>query len=224
MRILTTIGGVLVAVAFTLAAGVLHGWLTDRWGPSEQTLAIGRKLKEFPSQFGPSGRWQCQSEEDLAPDSKAQLQPAGYVVRRYSNRETGDSVQVTILLGAAAPMSVHTPEVCLSSREYDVVEQRREAGFPDDQGPDRLWYVTFRSRNLQNDVVRVYYGWTTGRSWVAAESPRWKFLGRPYLYKIQLSGHVAPSADPSVGDPCRKFLEDLLPALKPYLISRDSSR
>jgi hypothetical protein len=48
-------------------------------------------------------------------------------------------------------------------------------------------------------------------------------MGKPYLYKIQLSGPVAPSADPSLGDPCRQFLEDLLPALKPYLISTDST-
>jgi hypothetical protein len=198
--------------------------MTGRWGPSEEALAAGRRLKEFPGQFGPSGRWQRQSEGELDPTAKGQLQPAAAVLGRYTNRETGQSVQVTILVGRAAPMSVHTPEVCLSSQAYDVVEQRREAGFPDDEGNEhRLWYVTFRARNLQNDVVRVYYGWTTGGSWVAAENPRLEFMGRPYLYKIQLSGQVTPSADPSLGDPCRQFLEDLLPALKPYLISTDSS-
>lgn len=221
---MTTIGGVLVALAITVAGGVIHGRLTDRWGSSERALAAGQKLKEFPSQFGPLGRWQRQSEDELDATSKGQLQPAGYIVRRYSNRETGQSVQVTILVGPAAPMSVHTPEICLSSREYDVVEQRREAGFRDDEDTEhRLWYVTFRSRSLQNDVVRVYYGWTTGGSWAAAENPRISFAGQRYLYKMQVSGQMAPSADPSLVDPCRQFLEDLLPALKPYLISTDSS-
>jgi flagellin-like protein len=224
MRALTSIFGVLVAVAITLAAGAIHGRLTNRWGLSENAVAAGRRLEELPSQFGPSGRWQLQASEELDATSIAMLQPAGYILRRYRNQETGDSVQMVVLLGQPAPISVHTPEICYSSRNYDIREDREEESFVDAKGKEhQFWGLTFRSHSLNADILRVYYGWSTGSRWVAATHPRMSFARQPYLYKIQLAGYLPPSADPKTADPCRQFIEDLLPALKEYMVEPSSA-
>ena len=110
-RFLFSLAVVLIA-ALTVLSGIVHGRMSNRWGPSPDTLAAAAKLAEIPQRFGD---WRQQGADELDKSSRDELQPAGYFVRRYENRQTGDIVSVTLLLGRPGPISVHTPEVCLAA-------------------------------------------------------------------------------------------------------------
>ena len=67
-------------------------------------------------------------------------------------------------------------------------------------------------------MLRVYYGWSEGGPWLAPDSSRLAFAGRPYLYKIQVASQHAPGDAPEADDPCLQFLKAFLPVLKDHLV------
>ena len=69
------------------------------------------------------------------------------------------------------------------------------------QGQDeQFWALTFKNKNLQEDLLRVYYAWTTGDHWSAPNDARYSFTGWPYLYKIQASCEMPAGTDLKSGD------------------------
>ena len=77
--------------------------------------------------------------------------------------------------------------------------------------------MTFQENSLEANLERVYYAWSTGSRWTASGS-KFAFVRRPYLYKIQAMTVVPPGTDLKENDPCRRFLEDLVPTVRKYMI------
>jgi hypothetical protein len=210
---------VVLVVGLTILAGVLHGRMSDRWGPVADTLAAADKLKEIPNEFGD---WRLQSSEELGKVSLEQLQPAAYLVNKYQNQKTGDVVEMTLLLGRPGPISVHTPEVCFGTKNYKSRGERQKVAIRGPAGgDDEFWALDFKTISLRGDLLRTYYAWSPGDRWQALKNARFWSAGLPYLYKIQLSCLLPPGAtDPqSSDDPCRKFLREFVPEAKKYLIA-----
>ncbi|MBN2294090.1 MAG: exosortase-associated EpsI family protein [Pirellulales bacterium] len=208
---------VLIACGLTLTSGVIQGQLSNRWGPPPAMITAAEQLKGVPSHFG---SWRITSEDDVDELTRHMLQLAGYVNRSYVDEETGQVVHVAVLLGPAGRISVHTPEVCFSSREYNQMDPRKRVTVKADKNAEEygeLWQLTFRSRDVSRHQLCVYYGWSRGGRWSASESARWEYAGSPYLYKIQLAARVPPGKTAEEFDPCKKFLVDFLPVLKPHL-------
>lgn len=207
---------IVLVVGLTLLSGIIHGRMSDRWGPPQDSLAAANKLAEIPDQFG---GWKLQISEEISDSVVEMLECAGYINRTYVNQETGESVNVAILLGPPGPISVHTPEICYSSRDYAIVGEPQQVTVRSSQGSDdEFWAMTFQSRDLSADILRVYYAWSTGGGWSAAKAPRFTFAACPYLYKIQLAGHLPPGADAEASDPCRSFLQNFVPVATRYLV------
>jgi hypothetical protein len=198
--------GVLLVTGVTLLSGVIHGRVSGRWHSLKELQAAAERLKEVPAEFGP---WRMKSSQEMGVNELQILQCAGFIRREYVNRQTGEVVHVVVIVGPTGPTSVHRPEVCYSSRDHVVVDQRREAAMPGDAG-DRLWATTFQSQGLDAGLLRVYYGWSPGDRWSAPEEARREFAGRPYLYKIQVESQVSTS-EIKQSDPCYNFLKDFLP-------------
>ena len=199
-------------MALTLAGGVLEGRIRNRWGPSETMLAAAQKLEDVPHQFGGPGndRWQLQSSETMNPYVIEMLECTGYIVRTYANPRTGESVSLFVIVGPAGPIAVHTPEICYSSQNYKSRDPRKRVAIADAQGQDdQFWALTFKTKDVREDLLRVYYAWSTGNRWSAPNDARFAFAGWPYLYKIQLSSHLPAGTDLKTGDTCREILEGL---------------
>ena len=197
-----------IGTSLTVASGAVYGRLSQRWGPPVDLVAAAKHLQTFPKELGD---WQLLNEQPMSESTIRMLACAGYVHRRYVNRRTGDTVALAIIVGPPGPTAVHTPEICYSSRAFEIQEPRQEVTF---DGPHSrahsLWKLTFRSTNITADRLRVYYAWNAGDAWVAARRPRYEFARRAMLFKIQLAGQVTPDELSGGNDPCRDFLEELL--------------
>lgn len=198
----------LFGVALVIGAGYAHGALTQRWGASNALEAAADGLADFPEAF--SG-WSVASQSDIEQEILEVLQCAGHVSRIYKN-EFGETVTLAVFAGPPGPISVHTPEVCYSSQEYDQdAEAPRTAVRLSDEG-DEFWTLQFESKRPGGAPVRVYYAWSNGGAWEAASAPRFQFAGNRFLYKLQLAtqgGGDAGSAEKQQ-DAGERFLRDLL--------------
>lgn len=202
---------VLAALAGALVlstGGVIYGRLTQRWGAPPRMKEAGIQLLTFPKQFGD---WEVQAEVPVEDNVKEMLACDTFVNRRYVNRKSGDAVTLSVFVGPAGPTAVHTPEVCLSSRDY-VLQAKRKKESIDSAGdvPDEFWSVTFDSRRVGGAPLRVFYAWLAEDHWEAPEYPRFEYGAKPLLYKIQVAGDVDSTAASPEEDSCHKFLTDFI--------------
>ncbi|MGQ9576761.1 MAG: exosortase-associated EpsI family protein [Thermoguttaceae bacterium] len=211
----------LLVAGMTLASGLMHGRMNNRWGIRGKMAAAAQTLNSLPHQFGP---WRLHTPQKLDRESIRQLQPAAYVFGTYVNQNTKEAVSMTVLLGPTGVTAVHTPEICMGSQTFKVHERRRPVTVQDPSGQTHeFWSVTFTTTGLLPRLVRVYYGWSTGGPWSAAEDARFAFVGYPYLYKIQLSSPLRPSQAGQSDDACLHFLQDFVPVASQYLVDPASS-
>ena len=209
-----------VLIALTLLSGVLHGRMSNRWGQASRLAEAGSLLLGLPAEIGD---WQqIGDSHQLSGEAAAVLECSGYVIRNYIHRDTRESVTVGLIVGPSGPMSVHTPEVCYSSREFPMIAgPERQVLKTADGVQHELWRTTHKSVRLEGTALLVYYGWNDGTRWTAAEHPRFAYAGKPYLYKLQLAVPAPLAASGDYEDAGLRFLRDFLPVAKQHMLNSE---
>src|SRR5262249_41179294 len=158
---------------------------TQRWGPVPDLVAAAKHLKDFPKQIGD---WQLLSEQTIEESTVQMLSCAGYANRQYVNRKTGQTVWLAGMLGPGGPFSVANPEICYSSRAYQIQDARTAISLTDSaERTHTFWSVFFRGMTPSTDQLHVCYAWYGKSSWEASTSPRFEFAGAPLLFKLQIA-------------------------------------
>ena len=203
-----------IALVVTVASGAIHARLSNRWGSPPNLEAAGARLAAIPTSFGD---WTLVSEREMDDDAVRLLQCTGYIYRVYQNSRNPQwpPVQVAVLVGPAGPISVHTPEICYSSRDYTVDGPRRHVSVqvPGEPEAHELWGVTMSPVDKARARLRVYYGWTIRAPWQAPDYPRFRYGGEPILYKIQLAGELPPDSSSGDSESITSFLREFLPVV-----------
>jgi hypothetical protein len=204
-RILPTVA-VAILASVTILSGVIQGRLSNRWGMPADTHSAVAAVENLPVEIGD---WRRQEPQEMSETVRSTLQCEDYLVTTYVHK-SGALVNFALMLGPPGPISVHTPEICYSSRQYDVLDDRTRvrAGASGLEG--QFWRTRFRARDLDAQEMRAYYAWSDGGEWNASDSPRVEYAGRPYLFKLQLAGYPDGDGD-SASDPCEQFLSDFVP-------------
>jgi hypothetical protein len=197
---------VALIVGLTILSGYLQGKMSRRWGESVDILAMGRALESFPEQIGP---WQLESSDKLEEPVEKVLECAGYLVRGYRNPETGETLNLALLLGPSGPMSVHSPDVCYSAQAYDRIDEPHQVTIAGKNGENgEFWAQTFEAKDVNGELLRVYYAWRAGGRWTAAKGARLSLAKHSYLYKVQVAAPILDAGSES--DPAGRFLQDFL--------------
>src|SRR5436190_8799375 len=193
------------ALIAVLASGVVHGLLTDRWQPAPEPAARAARLELVPFVLGD---W---VGEDIETDGPQVGPIAGYLHRRYLNRQTGMGVTVYMVCGRPGPICIHTPDVCYAATGYEIISQDR-VSLPSDIGDGEFRTAKLRrSNSTQEQRLRIFWSWSDGQSWSIPDSPRLEFARRPVLFKLYLlreekssnrSSPQADSAEFAVNEPC----------------------
>jgi Protein of unknown function (DUF3485) len=199
--------GYTATVAFiallALTSGLAHGLLDGRWQSRPDLKQRGAKLSKLPEQLGD---WTVLGELEMPEKVQEVLRCYGYNYRTYRNAKTGAQVTLAILFGPRGPIAVHTPDICFSSSGVEAEAARERVNFDIAGSYQSFWNIKFKSKLDGQPSTDVYYAWSDGGPWMAAEEPRyWPTFE---LFKIQLAGQVFDSKQSSG---CREFLELFLP-------------
>lgn len=223
--------GVALLVVITLATGLLQGKMTNRFGLPEDMNEAAHKLEnlrkvlESPKfSFGERGQWRMVKSSKMANLVVETLECREYLNASFVNSEV-PSLQINgfIILGPPGPVAVHTPEICYSSKDYDITDERERVRiFPKGPQEDEFWGLTLRSKQVDADILRVYYAWTSEGPWTAPDIPRITYGGGSKLYKMQLAVKLPPDAKLEQGDACQEFLKAFLPVVNGQLFETAS--
>ena len=228
MKRSTIIFGVALLGLVTLATGVVTGTLGNRWQRPHDLSAVAKSLEKITAtpQVGP---WHLKETSRLGPEIAKLLHTSGDISCKYVNDQTGDMVDLVVLIGETGPLSTHSPEVCYSSREYQVVSEPESQKIESAAGPAEFLSMTLSSDGLDGSLLRVWYAWHNGAQWLAPRNARIALRAEPFLYKIQIATYLtglddarqpgSRPADDKVGaaakqaEVCRTFLVDFMPLL-----------
>ncbi|MCO8122488.1 EpsI family protein [Stieleria sp. TO1_6] len=195
-------------LGLTLLSGVVHGYLDGRWTIGTDKQAVGDQLHDLPETLGD---WTLVESGNLEENALQMLRCYGSFLNVYRHNDTKALVNVAVMYGPRGPIAVHTPEVCYSSQGTDLVRERRVETISVENQENRFWSVEFVRDNDPSSAFEVWYGWSDGGSWVAAENPRYWMTDD--LYKIQLSGPASKTSFSA----CKSFLTALLPHLEQHI-------
>ena len=198
-------------ILLTLSSGLIHGRLAGRWGQAEILESAGKRLNALPKRD--LGDWRLVAEQPFEDSVIAMLECSGQTSRVYRNAMTGSEVTMFVIVGPHGPTVAHTPDICYSSRAYDIHREREKRVFKSSDGKRHtFWVMTMKSKSeVDPHFLRVWYGWSDGELWSAKDHPRWDYLGTPRLYKIQLAARIPEEDSP---DPIASFLVSFLPELQ----------
>ncbi len=194
---------VVVILAVTVMSGLVQGRWTKRWGEPLELVARADALKTIPQSIGD---WRMTEDNQVSQEVLDMLQCQGSVFRIYANAKTQQQVSMAVVGGPAGPISVHTPEICYSSQDFEQAAPRRtieiaKSGPQSDASAastqssppesDQFWAVVFRTSDVHSAPMSVYYAWSDGSSWQATDAPRHAFAGVPQLFKIQVASMMS---------------------------------
>lgn len=201
-----------VGVVALLAAGVVHGVMTDRWTSDDQLTTAAARLADIPMQIG---EW-----EGKNLDVKGSPVPGvtGSVQRSYFNRRLGATVVIALVNGRPGPVATHTPEACYGASGYRV-DRRSQIGVDTQGHSGQFWTSDATKPQIGSDTkVRLFWGWNGGAGWAASTDARLEFsrFRYPVLHKLYVLRELTgPAAKPATAkdEPCLAFLEALVPVL-----------
>ncbi len=202
------------AVAIVIAAGVLHGDRSGRWGASLQLQRAAARLEAVPRSFGD---WRSVDFE-LDPRQVEMGEIAGYVARRYENSERDASLTILLLCGRPGPVSAHTPEWCYGGAGYHAEGQPAVETVED---ATRATSADFRTALFTKqeaatpEALQIDWAWNAGQGWEAPENPRLAFAPRRSLYKLYIVRDATADTDDDDDGPevSRAFLRQFLPVV-----------
>ena len=199
-----------IGIAATIASGLLHGHLNQRWGVDAQLQQAAARLQSLPESFGD---WQESSNKELSKTAIDMLQCAGYINKIYLNKQTNEQISVVVMVGPGSTMAIHTPEICYSGRNFSMVGDKRHSEITDaTQNQHEFWLVDFTMNDTEAKELRVHYGWSDGDTWQAPNRPRLAFAGKRILYKIQIAEYVT-TLQKQLDARAERFLSEFLSAL-----------
>jgi hypothetical protein len=211
MRVVPLISGLVVLAG----SAVLHGQWTGRWETSDRGQATVGRLDQIAMTLGD---WEGQA----VPVNESDLPPmlTSHLFRKYTNRTTGETVNVSVVAGRPGPTAVHTPDMCFVGGGYELVDPPGKVTAPD---TDSEFFCTrFRKVRLEGtEMLRVFWSWSTGAAWQAPSNPRLAFARYPVLYKLYLIHPMKRTDEPLSEDTCMQFMQVFLPEFQRVLTATD---
>jgi hypothetical protein len=155
-----------------------------------------------------------------------------HVNRTYVNEDTGEVVDLWLIVGHSRDICRHTPDICYPSQGFSpigtpvqqkiVLSDGEEAGFNT---------AKFRNESPQGLVERrVFWSWNANRegqqSWEAPE-PGWQrlhFGNNSGLYKLYFTFTLPRGKDEIVDNPAVRFAKAMLPEINRALFEDAPSK
>ena len=176
----------LVAVTLTVVPALLQGRLSNRWGKPADLHKSGQTLHLLPRRIGP---WE--NRQDERPLSEAVCQELGlteHFHRRYRHRESGEYVEVLLMVGAPGRLVRHPPDVCYANRANRQIGKVESLRLESSRANHQYKLLHFqRAEEPEPTDFFVAYGFARDDgNWLSPASPRLEFGAAPLLYKLQV--------------------------------------
>jgi len=204
---------VLASAVLLLGTGLLHGFITNRWGNSSGLKEAISRLDRLPLT---ADDWEgTVLKRDV--DAQTVRKSGAFVQAHYVNRTTGEGVQVSLICGRPGTLSLHPPTICFPAHGYQEKARPIKISVPrKDSGSPTEWTAADFARPVAAGEERIHVLWCYGLDgqWLTPENPRIGLAGREAVYKLYVARVGFGEETSSRKDPDVAFLGAFLPELE----------
>ena len=215
--------GAVIVIVLTLLTTYVAGSNWGRWGNFRQAMIdAGQAIEKIPRSFND---WEAAADDEkLDQASVEQLELSDYVVRRYTNKTTNETVSLIFMVGPTGRLTAHTPQICFGGRNYKMNSLPTPISFPFDgdgkaaENKDTFSKLVFTSQSVNGGAKLFYYGISNGHNWQELKSSsRSSFQNYRFIYKMQMEA-FANEEGSGENDVIARFLRDFLPIIRGSLV------
>lgn len=202
-----------LATLSLIGAGILHGFYSGRWVPSETLVKAVDASNSLPLELD---GWKGEVFPLDDPESLVRAGVRGSCQVRYVNA-TGGSVVVLIVAGKPGPISVHDPSVCYGAAGYKIAGNPKRIEVPEvDRSTKDVFYTAdfIPPSPTETSFLRIAWAWGQGQTWLAPDNPRLTFAGSPYLFKIYGITNVLSTNSKDTTNLSIELMKKLIPELR----------
>ncbi len=214
-----------VAVTVVLIASLTF-WesvYSDRFtGTSINPAEFQKRFDALPAEIGPwVGTNNAVTEETLNTAGAV-----SHVSRTYTNSQTGERVDVWLVVGHARDISRHTPDICYPSQGFAMDgTQLKQPIVPDGSSQDANFHTArFKKESALGaggPLVRVFWAWNPNQGdeneWVAPDSSRLAFGNNRALYKLYFTSAMKEREEAVTDNTAYKFAKMMIPVVNQTL-------
>jgi hypothetical protein len=209
---------ILASATLLLGTGILHGYITNRWGSSAPLQHAIDRLDRLPLNVG---NWEG-SLRKLDTEQQTIRTSGAFVLARYVNHDTGQALQITLVCGRPGTLSLHPPTICFPSHGYEEKDRPRKLAVSlKDSGQKTEWIAADFTRPVAGGDEWTHILWCYGvdGDWIAPDNPRISLAIRQTVYKLYVA-RVGFGEEPTgQNDPSVAFLNVFLPELQKALFA-----
>ena len=206
-----------VALLILTAGTIVHGVITDRFGMvvSDKLTTFSARLNGVPQVIGD---WQG-ADVDIPAEEIERANVTGYLSRIYTNKITGESVNVFLVCGTSRHITLHTPDLCYQAQGFDMEGEPR--AFPLDAGlPEAMEFADgrfYKEQGQQVQRLRILWTFSSDGQWQGPRSARTALAGKGALYKLYLIGPPAKHDSRAAETAIENFARDAMPVIQNVL-------
>ena len=212
--------GVTVAIIVTMT--VIEAGISDRFIAASVTAAdFVSRVEAVPASVG---SWESAGDSDVSEQVRQTAGAVGHVSRTYRNSDTGEEVDLWLIVGHARDVVRHTPNVCYISHGFRQVGTTNKIHFdlPGDSEPQVFLNGRFIKEDHHERVqVRVFWAWNGNEEgkyrWDAPDHVRLYYGNNRALYKIYFTSSVSEAEDEARESAAYRFGREMLPVVNSVL-------
>lgn len=155
-----------------------------------------------------------------------------HVSRTYTNQQTGDKVDVWLVVGHARDISRHTPDICYPSQGFAMDGTQLKQPITPDGSTEEANFHTARFKKESalgtgGPLVRVFWAWNPNegdeKQWVAPDSSRLAFGNNRALYKLYFTSAMKDREESVTDNTAYKFAKMMLPIVNKTLFAEGAA-
>jgi len=216
---MTRILPILAATGLLIVTGFAHGLWTGRWVASRDLQEAVARIETIPTT---TGDWVGQPKA-MDPREVEAAGIAGYLMRTYVNRTTGEELTALLVCGRPGPIAVHTPDICYAGAGYALADPptRVAVEYPKAGAAGEFMGGNFvKEGPVASTRLRILWAWNAGGGWKAPENPRMAYAVKGALYKAYIVRQVSDaSVTTKKEDTGVEFLRGWLPEVDEALFA-----
>lgn len=165
------------------------------------------------------------------PVAEETLNTAGavsHVSRTYTNQQTGEKVDVWLVVGHSRDISRHTPDICYPSQGFAMDGTQLKQPIKPEDSNDEADFHTARFRKESalgtgGPLVRVFWAWNPNtedeKQWVAPDNSKLHFGNNRALYKLYFTSAMKERDESVTENTAYKFAKMMLPIVNKTLFA-----
>jgi len=142
-------------------------------------------------------------------------------VTKYVDQVDGSVVHFYLSYGPTDSIVAHTPPVCYQANGYTWLRpDLRQSIGPTEPGELAFWVSQFSGGESPGAApvhLRVFWSFWADGKWQVPSNPGRTFRHTPATYKCYAIRQITGVGEPTVGDPCVRLLDLLLPKIEAIL-------